>query len=141
MMSELEVLHFKDTIPLTIVRPSIVYGPQERDMYEYFRMIRKGLYPLIGRKPQWINLVHAHDLVEAIVIASSSRRAIGETYFIGSEEHYTSEEIGWTLAKVVGRRPVRVHIPGKLVLAAGGFVGMMGSLTGRAVFFNLQKAR
>jgi nucleoside-diphosphate-sugar epimerase len=110
-------------------------------MFKYFRLISKGVYPLIGRDLQWINLVHAYDLVEAIVSASSCERAVGETYHIGSERQYTTEEVGQTIAKVAGRTPIRVHLPQKLVFASGAIVGATGSLFGLSVFFNLEKAR
>lgn len=35
MQGEMEVLQVHDRLPVTIVRPSAVYGPRERDMYEY----------------------------------------------------------------------------------------------------------
>jgi dihydroflavonol-4-reductase len=141
MLSELEVHQLRGEIPFTILRPSIVYGPQERDMFEYFRMVRKGIYPLVGSNPQWVNLVHADDLVEAMLRSSADVHAVNETYFIGSERQFTVEEVGNTIADAVGRQPIRIHVPENLVIAAGVVVGVVGKITGQAVFFNLQKAK
>ena len=141
MMGELEVLKIKDEIPITILRPSIVFGPRERDMFEYFRMIKGGVYPLVGFGTQWVNLLHSDDLIDGIIRASKSERAVGETYFVGSERQYTSQEIGETIAKVVGRQPIRIHIPTEFVIVCGAVSGAMGRIIGRAMFFNLQKAR
>ena len=89
MMAELEVLRASDRIPVTIVRPSAVYGPRERDMYDYIRMIKRGLQVLIGYRKKMLSLIHADDLVSGIILAGQSAVAAGRTYFLESEEYYT----------------------------------------------------
>ena len=141
MMSELDVLGASRQIPVTILRPSIVYGPSERDLLEYFRMVKRGIFLLIGHRQQLLNLVHDDDLAEAIVRASESPRAVGEIYFVGSERQYTATEVGESIGEVVGCMPLRFHVPPSCVIAAGFVAGSVGRLARRAVFFNLEKAR
>lgn len=141
MQGEMEVLQVRDRLPVTIVRPSAAYGPRERDMYEYMKLISHGIQPLIGFRRKLLNLVHSSDLVEGILLAAASPRAIGETYFLGSNESYTTKEIGRSIANVVHSRPFRVHLPHVLLYSIGAVAQTAGTLLHRQVFFNLQKAR
>lgn len=141
MLGELEVLKARDRLPITIVRPSAVYGPRERDMYEYMRLIMRGIQPLIGFRRKWLNLIHSDDLVEGILMASDHPRAEGETYFLGSEAHYTTEDIGNAIAGAVQKNPVHIRIPHALVYAVGAVAELVGRATNKQVFFNLQKAK
>ena len=141
MLGEVEARRLSSRVPVTILRPSAVYGPHERDLLEYFKLIGRGVQLLIGFGRKLLNLIYADDLVDGIILAGESPRAIGETYFLGSGRDYTTEEIGSTIADAVGRRPVRLHVPHTIVLLAGAVAEVYGRLTDRQIFFNIQKAR
>ena len=66
-------------IPLTIVRPPVVYGERDEGLLDMFRMLQWGLRPRIGG-PKWLSIVHARDLVEGMVQAAESPVAENETY-------------------------------------------------------------
>lgn len=141
MLAEQEVVKTGDRLPWTIVRPSAVYGPRERDMYDYIRMIGRGLEPLIGLKDKLLSLIYADDLVDGILLAGESRRAIGRTYFLGSEAPYSYHEIGLAIARVLRCRPRCLRLPHWLVYVVGACAVAAGMLSGTQVFFNIQKAR
>jgi nucleoside-diphosphate-sugar epimerase len=140
MMAELEVLKVHDRLPITIIRPSAVYGPRERDWLEYFKYIKQGIQPLMGFGKKLLSLIHSDDLVNGIVAAAESPRAEGEIYFLGSEATYSTEDIGDAVARVLNRRTLRVRIPHVLVRAVGMLSGALARLSGRAALFNYQKA-
>lgn len=141
MLGEGEVLKASGRLPVTIVRPSAVYGPRERDMYEYMRMIIRGIQPLIGFRQKFLNLIHSDDLVRGILLAADHPRAEGETYFLGSEVSYTTADIGKAIALAVQKSPVCFHVPHTLVYVIGALSELVGRMTGKQIFFNLQKAR
>ena len=141
MLAELEVLKAAAELPVTIVRPSAVYGPRERDMYDYIKTVKRGLKLLIGFHDKLMSLVHVEDLVSGMLLAGEAARAAGEKYFLGSERPYTIREIGGTIAGVLHRRSLSVRLPHCLVYAVGGVATAIGKATGAEVFFNLEKAR
>jgi dihydroflavonol-4-reductase len=140
MMAELEVLKVRDRLPITIIRPSAVYGPRERDWLEYFKYIKQGIQPLMGFGRKLLSLIHSDDLVNGIVAAAESPRAEGETYFLGSETTYSTKDIGDVVARVLNRRTVRVRIPHVLVRAVGMLSGILARFEGKPALFNYQKA-
>ncbi len=140
-LAEQAVLRRADSIPITIVRPSAVYGPRERDMYDYIRTIMHGLQLLIGYGRKWVNLVYVDDLVDGIIRAADSPRAVGQTYFLGSERAYDEEEVGETIASIVRRHPLRVHVPHAAAYAVGAIGELSGRVFGKDIFMNIQKVR
>ncbi len=126
---------------ITIVRPTAVYGPRDRDFLDYFKMILLGIQPLIGFREKVMNLVHVDDLVDGILLAGEHPSAVGETYFLGSEEWYSTGAIGAAIAAAVHRRPIHLRIPHAVVYAIGALAQAAGWLAGQRVFFNIQKVR
>lgn len=89
MLAELEVLRTRDKMPITVIRPSAVYGPRDRDMFQYFKVVNSGIEPFFGFGKKYLNLVHVHDLVDGIVLAALHPGGENETMFIGSEINYS----------------------------------------------------
>jgi dihydroflavonol-4-reductase len=141
MLGEMEVLKIQGRLPVTVVRPSAVFGPRERDMYEYMKLIARGIQPLIGFRRKILNLIHSDDLVDGIILAAEHRDAAGQTYFLGSEKDYSTEEIGRAIALAAQKSPMCIRFPHGLVYAAGAIAEVIGKLTRKQIFFDLQKAR
>jgi dihydroflavonol-4-reductase len=141
MLGELEVPKASDKLPITIVRPPAVYGPREQDLYEYMKMILRGIQPLIGFERKFLNLIHVDDLVRGVLLAGGHPRAEGETYFIGSETDHSTEEIGRVIAWTLRRTAISVSVPHAMVYAVGAISEVVARVCGSPVFFNLQKAK
>src|SRR5512142_302585 len=77
----------------TIVRPSAVYGPRDREFLAMFRLARLGVAPVIGSGAQQLSLVCAPDLADAIVRACTAPAAAGLTYHAANPEAVTSREL------------------------------------------------
>jgi nucleoside-diphosphate-sugar epimerase len=141
MLAELEVLHYSDRMPISIVRPSGVYGPRDREMLQYFLMIKKNLQLLIGFGRKWLNLTYVDDIVNGLLLAGEHPKAEGETFFIGNERSYPVEEIGNTIACLMNCKPIRIHMPHLAAFSIGIIAESIGKLTRRQIFFNFQKAK
>ncbi len=141
MLAELEVLRARAELPVTIVRPSAVYGPRDREWCEYIRLIVHGFQLMVGFRAKLMNLVHADDLTDGIILAAESPSAVGQIYFLGSERACSTREFGETIAGAVGKHPLRVPVPHAVAYAVGAVEGAVGKIFGRDVMFNLQKVR
>ncbi len=141
MAAELEVLKFKDAFPITIVRPTAVYGPRDPATFDYFNTINKGLEPLVGFKDKLVSLVHSTDLVSGIVLAGESDISAGQSYFLGSDKAYSWREIGDATKKVMGRNAFRVRLPEPLVYAVAFAAGLFSSFSEKPSVLNFEKGR
>jgi len=141
MEAELEVLKFKDSLPITIVRPTAVYGPRDPATFDYFNTMNKGLEPLVGFKDKLISLVHSTDLVTGIILAGERGVSTGQSYFLGSERPYTWSEIGEATKKVIGRKVFRVRLPEPLVYAVAAAAGLLSAFGEKPSVLNFEKGR
>jgi len=140
MLAEIEVLDAAGSMPVTIVRPSAVYGPRDRDFFRYFKMIRTGIEPLLGSGHHQLNLVYVEDLVRGIIQAGEHPSGNGEVFFIGGE-NFSTEMICRRIAEAMKKRPLVFHLPESIIYVVGAAGEAAGRLLRRQVFFNVQKVR
>jgi dihydroflavonol-4-reductase len=139
--SEMEVLKYANAFPVTILRPSAVYGPGDRDIYLIFRMIRRGCLFSPGRFTRYFSLIHVDDLIDAFIKAGELDTPSGEIFYISRPEIHTWEAVGRVIAEELKTRYRQVSLPQWLALAAG-FGGTIWSLLSRrTVALNIQKVR
>ncbi len=129
---------FAAAMPITIVRPTIVFGPGDRAVLEMFRPIaRRGLHVVPGPRgaDRRFSLVHVDDLIHCLLQAAAhgERLPAGDAehgegqgiYHLAGDEQPTYVELGQAMASALGRKPPTiVHVPAWLMR----FTGRMGDL-------------
>jgi dihydroflavonol-4-reductase len=141
MEAEKECLRLMDRLPITIVRPPAVYGPRDKDVFEFFNTMKKGLQPMIGFSDTYVSLIHVKDLANGIVLAGENPQSAGETYFISSERFYTWRELGEITAHVMGTKVFRVHIPKFIVYVIAVFAEFFSIFSSKPALINIEKAK
>ena len=101
-------------LPVTIVRPTHVYGPlntRDNETFFFDRLVR-GRPVLVPGPGGWLRqLGHVEDLADAIVAMLGRREAAGRAYNVTGEEAVTQVGLVEVIADVV-KRPARlVHVP------------------------------
>lgn len=141
--AERVVNRYKDRLPVSIVRPPAVYGPRDIGVYSFFQVMAKGGFaPLIGFGRKVVSLVHVEDLVRGFVLAGEEEKAVGQTYFISSDEFYTWEQVGKVAAEALGRKRARyLRIPHAVVFGAAGLSGFFGKFQKKPPILDLEKGR
>ncbi len=141
MEEEKLVKTFMSSIPITIVRPPAVYGIRDTGIYLIFKTYKGGLLPLIGFNNKEVSIVNVKDLVRGIYLASTSEKAAGEIYFIGSKDYYNWNEMGNCISKGMGRKALTLRLPHFLVYTVGAFAEFFSWFSSKAATFNFEKAR
>lgn len=133
---------FSDDLPMVVVRPPSVYGPREADIYTFFKTLQRRICPVVGpvNRPV-LSLVYVDDLVRGMVDAAESPEAAGETYFIGSEAHYSWNDVKEAGTRALGHGAVTVAVPQGFVGVVGAVVEAVSGLTGAYPPLNREKAR
>jgi nucleoside-diphosphate-sugar epimerase len=111
LMGEEAVRVVSDLLPVTIVRPPAVYGPRDYGVFEFFRAVKGGMFPMIGRRDKRVSLIHARDLVDGIILAAESETSVGRTYFISSEDNYSMRAVADLIAALMRKRLRTITIP------------------------------
>jgi nucleoside-diphosphate-sugar epimerase len=131
-MGEEIVLSYKSKFPVVILRPGAVYGPRETDIFEYFKMVNSGWVVIGGGDTQKISFVYVDDLVEAILLAAHSPKAVGQTYFVSDGESYNWGQVTRLIGRELGKSYRTVKLPLGLVKMAAGLGDLLAKLTGKS---------
>jgi len=108
--AEGEVLKFKDRFSVVLLRAAAIYGPRDEDFLEFFRWIKRGLKPVLGRR-KILSLVYVRDAVRACRLAADPGRPSGEIFNIADPRPYGWEDVGGVAASLLGKKPVPVRLP------------------------------
>ncbi len=100
----------------TIVRPPAIYGPRDTDVFEFFRMARRGLIAKPGGE-RWLSVAWVGDVVRSIVAAVVGDP--GRIYHIGEPEPILLDKLLADLCRAGGVSARMVTIPPTLVRAVG----------------------
>ena len=127
-----------DRLPWTIVRPAAVFGPRDRDFFSYFELVKRGLSLRLGRDERWVSLIYVHDLVDLILLALESERAVGQTYF-GCGAPHTYDQFSAAIAQTLGKHPLHITLPEAVLAPIAWVSGVQGKLTGKPALLNDQR--
>ena len=98
-----------------IVRPPVVYGPRDTDVFQLLRSISKGWILEIAGGERWFSAIYVRDLVEGLLAAT--RGAAGRAYFLAHPEPVSWSELGAAAARIMARRPRVVRVPPSVAYA------------------------
>jgi nucleoside-diphosphate-sugar epimerase len=128
------------TLPWSIVRPPIVYGPRDKEVLKLFRMARFGVAPVFGDGAQELSAVHAADLAAALMAVAKGSATIGRTYNACHPEVFTSAEFGRAIGAAMGRSVGTLRIPAVLGRALLSMTETSARLTGQTTILTTDKA-
>ena len=119
-------------LPLTVIRPSWLYG--ERDRTTAARLVgrlRRGKIPLIGRGDNPLSAIYAGNVADAAILAAGTPSASGEAYNVTDQGWISQREFLDLFVAACGAPAVRKRQPYGLVFAAAFGLEALGRLTGR----------
>ncbi len=108
----------------TIIRPSVVFGPEDDFTNRFASLARFPLLPVIAPKTRFQPLF-VRDLAQAITIAAlDPQRHGGKDYELGGPQTLTMRELNVKIAAMAGQSPDIVEVPG-LVAGAMAKLGFL----------------
>lgn len=104
-------------MPAIIVRPPAIYGPEDRELLEMFRMAARGLVLL--PPPGHLSIIHVDDLAR-LLVALVRKGQPGALYEPddGTAGGFTHRQFGAALGRAVGRRVLTPSLPRFALMAA-----------------------
>ena len=132
-------LRFADTLPVTIIRPSAVYGPRDADFLNIFKQATRRVAVFAAPADQLMSIVHVRDLVSAVIRAIEQPRARGRTYFVGSAEPVSWRTLYGMIAELASTSYRAVQLPPVLLRVAGHAGDALSRITGRTMLLNSNK--
>lgn len=105
----------------TILRPSIVFGPEDQFFNRFAAMAQVSPFlPLIGGGKTRFQPVYVGDVAEAIANAADDPGAKGRTYELGGPRVYSFEELMRITLREIRRNRWLVPVPWNMAESLGG---------------------
>lgn len=96
-------LSYADRLPVVVVRISEVYGPGDRRLLKLFRGIQKNMFVVIGKGENLHQLIYVDDLVDGLLLAARSERAVGQVVVLAGKEVLTTNQMVAAVADALGK--------------------------------------
>jgi NADH dehydrogenase len=110
----------------TIVRPSLVFGPEDELTNRFAAMARLPLLPVLAGKRNF-QPVYVRDVAQAISRAALEPQPHGgKTYEIGGPQAMSMVELHRTILQLTGQKPEVIELPD----IAGNLISWLGFLPG-----------
>ena len=110
----------------TVLRPSIVFGPEDQFFNRFARMARlTPVLPLIGGGHTRFQPVYVGDVADAVAAAVERQDAAGKTYELGGPEIRTFRELMVLMLREIERRRLLVPIPFAIASLQGALLQLL----------------
>ena len=141
--SKLEAEKYIDSIgsrlPYTILRPTGVYGPREKDYFMMAKSIKQHIDFAVGYQRQDITFVYVTDVVQAVFLALEKGET-GRKYFLSDGQVYQSTTFSDLIHEELGRPWwLRITAPVWVLRIVTFFGEYIGHMTGKVTALNNDK--
>ena len=132
------------TMPWTILRPPVVYGPGDPATLSFFRAVAKGFGPLLAPEAARLSFLHVADLCGAISsVIDHPHETRGRTYEPddGRPGGYSWRHLVDCAGRACGTTPRLVRVPPAVLGCAAVLAAGVGALSGQPSILSPGKVR
>lgn len=126
--------------PWTIARPAAVYGPGDRDIFQFISMINTGLEVTAGAKEQRLSFIHGADAARALLDVAVSPKSLHQKYFLSDGQDYSNKQLAESAKWATNRKKtLKVHLSTGMLSVVARIVEFFGQLAGKPSALNKDK--
>jgi nucleoside-diphosphate-sugar epimerase len=138
--AEQVALAAKDVLPVVVLRPAAIYGPRDQEIFAFFKAIKQGVLPTVGKGDSTMSMIYGADAAEACIKALFAEVPSGSTYFVDDGEPHNFRAMIEQVEEAMGKKALlRLNLPLAVIYAAALSSEIYGKLTNRAVMLTRDK--
>jgi len=140
-----------DRLPITVLRPGIVFGPHEHHFAAMFQSVQwTRLHPMMGFQSPRLSLLHVADLVPLAIAAAARGRRLGDAargpaagiyQACDDREFPTHAALGRRLGRPLGTSPLILPLPLPIAFPAAWAIEAWWNLQGQPSIVSPDKIR
>ncbi len=132
------ILKNQHELDYIIIRPTAVYGPGEKDIFQMFELVNKNFEVYFGTKEQKLTLIYVKDLV-AVILSLMQSDIINKSYFVTDDKYYSGETFLGQIKTTLGKKTLKIKLPLILLKVMAYISEKYGAITGNATALNKEK--
>ncbi len=118
-------------LDLTIIRPTVIYGPgDDKFLPKLVENLKTGTARIIGSGNNTVDLVHVDDAVELITKALVDPRAVGGVYNLSNPDNPSWKTMLTAMAEELGVPAPTQRLPYPIAMVAAALIEMQAWLKG-----------
>ncbi|BAU54440.1 NAD-dependent epimerase/dehydratase family protein [Mucilaginibacter gotjawali] len=125
------------TLNFTILKPTGVYGPRDKDIFIFFKQIARGLEPYIGHTEQKFSFLYVTDLAKATIKALFNGNK--GTFILSDGKSYDRYQLAGFIKDSMGVKAIKFHLPVKFVKIIAYLSEKYCALNKKASTLNVEK--
>lgn len=134
------VLAGKDDVPVTVIRPPLIYGPRDQEVLAFFKAVNAGVLAIMGSATTKVSVVYGPDCAEACVRALDAEVPSGSVYYVEDGRTRTFGELVTGVEQAVGKRAwLRFPLSRRVVETVALGSELYGRATNKAVMLTRDK--
>ena len=134
--------NYMSQLPITVIRPPIVFGPGDKVTLTLFQQVAKGI-KLYQRGPdRYYSIVYISDLINGIILAGEKKEAISETFYICGDGAETWQGLQDIIAETLGTKiQFTFKISKSVMLTFAYMAETLGKISKTTPFLNKGKVK
>ena len=152
---ELAALQYASRVPTSIVRPGIVFGPENTEVFPIFQSISQlHLHAVPGFSSRRVSLIHSEDLIDLLLLTARHGKRIQQSqdgdssathngiYFAADPQQPSLHQLGRMVGKAVNAGPLLIlPIAEPIAWLVAGCAELASHVLGISQSFNTDKMR
>ncbi len=130
---EQQLAFLAGNMPWVVLRPPAVYGPGDREILPLFRLMEKGVAPLVGDRRSRFSLLYVDDL-SAAVCSFLKQPAWSQSIYELHDGHgggYSWDEVIAVFSRLRAKKLLKVQVPLSLLSVSAQVNQMLSPLLGK----------
>lgn len=141
LAGEAVALSYRDKFNVLSIRPPAIYGAGDKEVFQFFEAVYKGIRPFIGDSSRKLQLVEVGDLCQAFYLAIIKDTPTGEICFVAESKAYTMKQLIELMVEACGKDGFRLYIPSFLLYAMALVVQLLSAIVGATPMLTVEKAK
>jgi len=125
-------------LPWIIIRPTIIYGPREKNFFNMIKTVNNGFELYVGSRKQMLSFIYVKDLAKVLLKLSDSIIS-QESYNISDGNTYSAKNVNQIISLVLNKKTKSIVFPSWGVCIIAFFNEIIGWFTGTAPILNCDK--
>ncbi len=109
----------KSGLSFTILRSVSIYGPHDKEILTYVKLLNSGICPIVGYGEKYLNLIYVQDLVDLIIKIVENDHFTNNIYFATDGQSYSMRYLMEKIAQTLHRKNVKIRVPTGIAMLIG----------------------
>ena len=132
-----EEIALSQSLPVTVIRPPVVYGPREENFFTFIKLIQKGWGLQIGKAGKELSLIYVADLVQAMLQACHPSRQA--SYFVTDGRVHAWDQVAKECARIMNVRIRTLKVPEGALTPVALFFELLARFSSKPALFDRQR--